>query len=135
MILTRNSRRRGHIGRWTQRGVLLTTGLAAGALATRLDRHTMRRVAGKARGRAHSVTRRTGDIDDVTLTRKVESEIFRPADAPKSKVSVNVAHGVVELRGEVLPEQSRTLALAASRVDGVKDVRNLLHPPGTPARH
>jgi hypothetical protein len=54
----------------------------------------------------------------VTLARGVESEIFRPADAPKGKVSVNVAHGVVELRGEVLPEQSRTPDLPRPRRPG-----------------
>ncbi|HSJ94918.1 MAG TPA: BON domain-containing protein, partial [Gaiellaceae bacterium] len=41
------------------------------------------------------------ELDDVTLARKVESEIFRDADAPKGRVSVNVANGVVQLRGEV----------------------------------
>ncbi len=74
--------------------------------------------------------------DDVTLTRKVESEIFRPADAPKDSVSVNVQHGVVELRGEVKrPEQVNALGEAAARVAGVKDVHNLLHTPGSPPKH
>jgi hypothetical protein len=31
----------------------------------------------------------------------VETEVFRPADAPKGKVDVNVANGVVELRGGI----------------------------------
>ena len=37
----------------------------------------------------------------MTLARKVESEIFRAADAPKGAVSVNAENGVVFLRGEV----------------------------------
>ena len=40
-------------------------------------------------------------MDDVTLTRKVETEIFRPKGAPKGKVDVNAVDGVVWLRGEV----------------------------------
>ena len=76
------------------------------------------------------------EYDDVTLARKVESEIFRPPDAPKDRVSVNVQHGVVELRGEVQrPEDGEQLAAAAERVDGVKEVRNLLHLPGSPPKH
>ena len=42
-------------------------------------------------------------------------------------MSVNVADGVVELRGE-LDDQSQVeeLGKAAGKVEGVKDVRNLL---------
>ena len=67
------------------------------------------------------------DYDDVTLARKVESELFRPADVPKGSISVNVNDGVVELRGE-LPDQSKIdeLGDSAKKIDGVKDVRNLL---------
>ena len=72
------------------------------------------------------------DYDDVTLARKVESELFRPADAPKGSVSVNVNDGVVELRGE-LPDQvqSNELGSNAKKIDGVKDVRNLLSTAGS----
>src|SRR5207247_7507887 len=37
--------------------------------------------------------------DDVTLARKVESEIFRGADVPKGQINVNVEDGVVYLHG------------------------------------
>jgi osmotically-inducible protein OsmY len=69
--------------------------------------------------------------DDNTLKSKVETEIFRPADAPKGSVNVNVANGVVELRGEV-PDQGwhDRLESEARKIDGVRDVRNLLHLPG-----
>lgn len=72
--------------------------------------------------------------DDVTLARKVESEIFRDAGAPKGSVDVNAENGVVFLRGQVDREdQIETLASAARSVDGVKAVESLLHTPGTPA--
>ena len=74
------------------------------------------------------------ELDDVTLARKVESEIFRDADAPKGRVSVNVANGVVQLRGEVeRPDLVEELEAATRKVQGVKDVENLLHPAGTDA--
>lgn len=74
------------------------------------------------------------ELDDVTLARKVESEIFRGADAPKGQVSVNVANGVVQLRGEVQrPDLVEELEAATRKVQGVKDVENLLHPAGTEA--
>jgi osmotically-inducible protein OsmY len=73
------------------------------------------------------------ELDDVTLTRKVESEIFRDADAPKGQVDVNVVDGVVYLRGEVEEDLIRDLEEAARKVSGVRGVENLLHTPGTPA--
>jgi osmotically-inducible protein OsmY len=39
--------------------------------------------------------------DDVTLARKVETEIFRGADVPKGQININAEDGVVYLRGEV----------------------------------
>jgi osmotically-inducible protein OsmY len=75
-----------------------------------------------------------GQLNDAGLAKKVESEIFRPADAPKDKVDVNVEEGVVYLRGQVEDGESiRTLVEAAGKVDGVKGVKNLLHRPGTSA--
>ena len=74
------------------------------------------------------------DFDDITLARKVETEIFRDADAPKGQVDVNVVDGVVYLRGEVEGEDMiRDLEQATRRVSGVKAVENLLHTPGMPA--
>jgi osmotically-inducible protein OsmY len=72
--------------------------------------------------------------DDVTLARKVESEIFREADVPKGKINVNVEDGVVFLRGEI--EQSdliKDLEQQARKVQGVQAVENLLHMPGQEA--
>jgi osmotically-inducible protein OsmY len=111
----------------------LLIGLAGigAALAAVLGIVKRRRVADAAKGAAHgakSAVTPDREYDDVTLARKVESEIFRPADAPKDKVSVSVADGVVELRGELDdPEQVEQLGKTAKGVEGVKDVRNLLH--------
>jgi osmotically-inducible protein OsmY len=77
---------------------------------------------------------RIEDVDDVTLARKVETEIFRANDAPKGDVSVDVQAGVVYLRGMLADDQwIERLADEAKKVDGVKGVKNLLHRPGTPA--
>jgi hypothetical protein len=74
------------------------------------------------------------ELDDVTLARKVETEIFRDADSPKGQVDVNAVDGVVYLRGEVeRPELINDLVEATQKVSGVKGVENLLHTPGSPA--
>jgi osmotically-inducible protein OsmY len=72
--------------------------------------------------------------DDVTLTRKVETEIFRDADVPKGQINVNAENGKIYLRGEVgQPELIKDLEKRARNVQGVQDVENLLHLPGTEA--
>jgi len=72
--------------------------------------------------------------DDVTLARKVESEIFRAADVPKGQINVNVEDGVVYLRGELeQPDLIEDLGAQARNVQGVRAVENLLHVPGEEA--
>jgi len=105
--------------------------------AASVDRHA-RYAAGHAQGAAHAMrpgASHAGDeLNDAALARKVESEIFRGEDAPKGSVDVNAENGVIYLRGEVKhPEDVEALAQAARRVGGVKDVKNLLHLPATPA--
>ena len=74
------------------------------------------------------------DFDDGTLKAKVETELFRAADAPKGTVNVNAQHGVVQLRGEVeSPELIDELVARARSIQGVREVENLLHLPGSPA--
>lgn len=160
--MSSKGKRRSRAGKLGAGVMLVAACGAAGSLAAFLDRRrrrmardraaatvrhgveqTARQVqyaAGVAKGAAHGVSaavrRDERDYDDATLARKVETEIFRPADAPKADVSVNVQHGVVELRGEVKrPEDVKHLGEAAARVEGVKDVHNLLHTPGSPPRH
>ena len=88
----------------------------------------------QAAAKAQSVVSKAEEPDDVTLTRTVETQIFRSADAPKGHVSVNAENGVVFLRGEV-DDQAwiDRLGTEAEAVDGVHAVRNLLHRPGTAA--
>ena len=91
---------------------------------------------GQANGLARRVTNRgtPKDLDDVTLARKVETEIFRDAGTPKGKVDVNAVDGVVWLRGEVKrPEQIKELEAQVRAIPEVQGVENLLHLPKTPA--
>ena len=72
--------------------------------------------------------------DDATLAHKVETEIFRDADIPKGRINVNAENGKVVLRGEVeQPELIQDLEKRTKKVQGVQEVENLLHVPGTPA--
>ncbi|HET8673508.1 MAG TPA: BON domain-containing protein [Thermoleophilaceae bacterium] len=105
--------------------------------AASADRHA-RYAAGHAQGAAHAMrpgaSSDGGELNDAALARKVESEIFRGEDAPKGSVNVNAENGVIYLRGEVKhAEHVESLAAAARKVNGVKGVKNLLHPPATPA--
>jgi osmotically-inducible protein OsmY len=68
--------------------------------------------------------------DDVTLARKVETEIFRGADVPKGQINVNAENGKVVLRGQVeKPSMIKDLEKRTRKVQGVRDVENLLHTP------
>jgi osmotically-inducible protein OsmY len=72
--------------------------------------------------------------DDVTLARKVETEIFRDADVPKGQINVNAEKGKIVLRGEVEePQLIKDLEKRTKKVQGVREVENLLHTPGSPA--
>ena len=97
-----------------------------------------RMVAGQAGGAAkriaHPKSSQEPVTDDVTLARKVETEIFRDPEVPKGQINVNAEHGKVVLRGEVTSaDQAKRLESQARAIPGVEDVENLLHPPGTPA--
>jgi osmotically-inducible protein OsmY len=96
-----------------------------------------RRGGSFAAGKASALTNRSGPkagMDDQTLKSKVESEVFRAADAPKGSVDVTVVAGVVELRGEVKrPEDKKDLEAKVRSIPEVRDVNNLVHLPKTPA--
>src|SRR4051812_33924972 len=79
-------------------------------------------------------SRQPKPLDDVTITRKVETELFRGQGVDKGKISVNTADGVVWLRGEAKnPEQVKELEARTAAIPEVKRVENLLHLPKTPA--
>lgn len=115
--------------------------LAASRRSARNAMRSAEHAAGPVRGIAHRAQHAVHpgaprDYDEVTLARKVETEIFRPADAPKATVNVNVHEQVVELRGVVSsPEEIAALGEAAAAVEGVARVENLLHTPGMPIPH
>jgi len=74
------------------------------------------------------------DFDDATLADKVRSEALRRTEISAEGVSVNVQDGVVQLRGELeRPELIDELVDRVRSVQGVRDVENLLHLPGTDA--
>ena len=88
----------------------------------------------KRAARQRRASQQPKPLDDVTITRKVETELFRSAKVNKGKISVNTADGVVWLRGEVKnPEQVKELEAKAKAIPEVKRVENLLHLPKTPA--
>jgi osmotically-inducible protein OsmY len=87
---------------------------------------------GKATGAAPGTGREPAAerLNDPALKAKVESEIFRGAEAPKGQVSVSVEEGVVSLRGEVEdPATIEELREAAGKVDGVRGVDSQLSTP------
>jgi hypothetical protein len=141
----RDSVRRGAQARVGPMPAMLLVGLGAvlgivlGWLADPRRRRRAVRAGNVARGAAAHATAPVRDAfkeqpDDATLARMVETEIFRPADAPKGSVDVNAEHGVVYLRGQVeSPEAIASLVRDAEKVRGVRAVQSLLHLPGTPA--
>ena len=93
--------------------------------------------AGKIVGVAHAITHHEHaipELDDVSLVRKVESELFRDRTIPKGPISINADRGIVVLRGQLEdPQQIQRIERDVRDVAGVRDVENLLHPPGVPA--
>lgn len=86
-----------------------------------------------ARARPAS-TEQPKPLNDVAITRKVETELFRDPDVPKGQIDVNTAGGVVWLRGEAkTPEMINDLERRAFEIPEVERVENLLHLPKTPA--
>jgi osmotically-inducible protein OsmY len=73
-------------------------------------------------------------FDDATLANKIRSEVFRDPDVPKGQINVSVQDGVAQLRGQVpRPELIDDLVEQTRKVQGVREVENLLHLPGTEA--
>jgi hypothetical protein len=117
-----NGRRRRSVAR----DRLLATLRRLGGRAERAGRG----VAAEAQGVSQKVQHlkeEPKEYDDATLAQKVQSEIFRDEDAPKGKVNVNAAEGVVQLRGEVESQQLiDDLVKKTREVQGVREVENLL---------
>jgi osmotically-inducible protein OsmY len=108
----------------------LVTGHARAGIS--LGQRALGVFAGRATQALGEVRRRVSgaerELDDVTLARKVETEIFRSRSVAKGKVDVNVAGGVVWLRGEAgTPDLIARLEAEAAAIPEVKRVENLLH--------
>jgi osmotically-inducible protein OsmY len=100
----------------------------------RAQRHAQAEAYGLSQKARHLQEEPKPAPDDVTLAQKVETEIFRDPKVPKGQINVNAENGTVVLRGQVeTPELIRDLEQRTRRVQGVQDVENLLHLPGTPA--
>ena len=97
------------------------------------EREAPPKAAAQAKPRPRRNTR-PKQLDDRTITDKVETELFRDRKVAKGKIDVNTADGVVWLRGEAKnPEQIKELEAKALAMPEVKQVENLLHLPKTPA--
>ena len=91
-------------------------------------------VSARLAAATHRVSHEDELLDDVTLTSKVETQLFRDQSVPKGSININVERGVVVLRGEVPDVEMRDrLAAEAGAIGGVWSVHNLLHLPGEPA--
>jgi osmotically-inducible protein OsmY len=106
----------------------------AAALARRANsmmRSRARYAASTARGLTDRMAySRDSEVmpDDVTLTNRVESEIFRDPRVPKGHININVEDRVVVLRGKIdSSEQVDALEKKVHDIPGVFDVRNMLH--------
>jgi hypothetical protein len=92
--------------------------------------------AGKIVGVAHAIMHHehaVPELDDVGLVRKVESELFRDRTIPKGPISINADRGIVVLRGQLEDaQQIQRIEREVRGLAGVRDVENLLHPPGVP---
>ena len=112
-----------------------------GATVRRAARHAERAVhavrstaSARLAGTTHREAHEDELLDDVTLTSKVETKLFRDQSVPKGSININVERGIVVLRGEVPdPEMRDRLAAEAGSIGGVWSVHNMLHLPGEPA--
>ncbi len=71
-----------------------------------------------------------GSPDDARLLARVESLLFRDATLPKGDIVLDVAGGVITVRGQVDPGLIDDLPVRIGAVEGVVRVENLLHAPG-----
>ena len=98
--------------------------------ARRAEAHAV----GIARQTLSAPRRRREPLDDVSLARKVESELYQHARLPKGQIVVNAEDGIVFLRGVLeRREDIERMEAAARHIAGVRGVENLVHAPGTPA--
>jgi gas vesicle protein len=70
-------------------------------------------------------------VDEVGLTARVRTELFRDASIDKGAINVNAEGDVIFLRGTApTDEQAAEIGRRAEAIEGVGSVVNLLHVPG-----
>ena len=116
----------------TRRARLMDQGAAivrrTGRQSARAIRSAQATAAGSLAAARHAGPDGESFPDDVTLTSKVETTLFRDPAVPKGSINVNVERGIVVLRGEVADAEMRDrLATEAGQINGVWSVHNLLH--------
>jgi osmotically-inducible protein OsmY len=96
--------------------------------------HRKNQAEGKVEAAKSTSSPAPAPANEQALAARVMSEVFRPAGMPKKSVSVNAEDGVIYLRGEVPDTITMNRVIAATEaVDGVDQVKNLLHLPGARA--
>jgi osmotically-inducible protein OsmY len=119
-----------------RRARLLDQGAAAVRRTGRRAERAVRNARASASGAMAAISHAggpsgTGAIDDVTLTARAETELFRDPAVPKGSINVNAERGTLVLRGEVPTAELRDrLGAEAERIDGVWSVHNLLRVEG-----
>jgi hypothetical protein len=72
-------------------------------------------------------------VDNETLVARVRSEVLRDEQIKAGEIHLDAYEGCVTLRGQLEhPESIRRLVHDTAHVEGVREVRNFLHLPGTP---
>jgi hypothetical protein len=131
MLDPKAGRRRRHTARDRAMSRVRRGERRAAARARRAESHAVgiaRRTLNAARPRHRE------PFDDVTLARKVESELYRRARVPKGHISINAEDGFVFLRGVMeRQEDIERIEVATRQINGVREVENLIHLPGTAA--
>jgi osmotically-inducible protein OsmY len=127
----RAGRRRRHTARDRAVSRMRRGERRAAARARRAESHAL----GIARRTVNASRRGQREpLDDVTLVRKVESEVYRRAQVPKGHISINAEDGVVFLRGIMdRAEDIERIGSVTRQIADVREVENLIHLPGTPA--
>lgn len=124
-----------------RRSVVRDRGLALARRGGRQAAGQASYAGGQAAGAAHELREKvTPDsvaakpLNDQTLMRKVESEIFRDPDVPKGDILIEAVDGIIRLRGQASSQEMiDALVNKAAAVPEVKRVENLLHVPERPA--
>jgi hypothetical protein len=71
--------------------------------------------------------------DNETLVARVRSEVLRDDHIKAGEIHVDAYEGCVTLRGQLPhPDEIKRLVRDTAHVEGVREVRNFLHLPGTP---